>query len=85
MMRAVLRSLFVVCTLGGIAFAGDPMPSEQAADPKPSQAPGFEVVKKDSQPEITPTAKPAKHKAKHAKGKHKARKHKKAHRKAKHA
>lgn len=82
MMRGVLRSLFVVCVLGGIAFAGDPMPSEQPADPKPA---GFEVVKKDTQPEITPAAKPAKHKAKHAKSKHKARKHKKAHRKQKHA
>ncbi|MEO8551019.1 MAG: hypothetical protein ABI678_13630 [Kofleriaceae bacterium] len=81
MMRGVLRSLFVLCVLGGIAFAEDPMPSEQAADPKPS---GFEVVKKDPQPVITPMAKSAKHKKKHAKSKHKARKHKKAHRKAKH-
>lgn len=85
MMRGVLRSLFVVCVLGGIAFAGDPMPTEQAADPKPPAASGFEVVKKDTQPEITPTAKQAKHKKKHAKAKHKARKHKKAHRKTAHA
>jgi hypothetical protein len=82
MMRGFLRSLLVLCVLGGIAFAEDPMPSEQAADPKPS---GFEVVKKDTQPVITPTAKPAKHKKRHVKARHKPRKHKKAHRKAKHA
>lgn len=83
MMRGVLRSLFVVCVLGGIAFAGDPMPTEQAADPKPPES-GFEVVKRDAQPEITPVAKQAKHKKKHVKARHKPRKHKKSHRKAKH-
>jgi len=84
MMRGVLRSLFVVCVLGGIVAAdpGDPMPSEQptskAADPK------FEVVKKDPPAERAPTAKASKHKAKQAR-KHKTHKHKAKHHKAKKA
>lgn len=72
MMRGVLRSVFVVCLLGGMAFAGDPMPPEQAADPKPADS-KFETVKRDA-PTEGPVAS-AKHvkKAKHKKS-HKARK-----------
>lgn len=86
MMRGVLRSLFVVSLLGGMAFAGDPMPTEQAADPKPADS-KFETVKRDA-PTEGPVAKaddkPAK-KTKHKKS-HKARKapkHKKSHHKTK--
>jgi len=80
MMRAVLRSLFVVSLLGGMAFAGDPMPAEQAPDPKPADS-KFETVKRDA-PSEAPVAsdkadKPAK-KAKHHKS-HKARKAPKHH------
>jgi hypothetical protein len=78
MMRGVLRSLFVVCVLAGIAAGnpGDPMPAEQAA-PKFETVPAKQI---DAAP--ADAAKQAKHKAKHAKKKS-ARKHKKAHRKAK--
>ena len=81
MMRAVLRSLFVVSLLGGMAFAGDPMPAEQAPDPKPADS-KFETVKRDA-PSEAPVANDkatdthAK-KAKHHKS-HKARKAPKHH------
>ena len=84
MMRGVLRSLFVVVGLvlglGGMAFAGDPMPAEQAADPKPADS-KFETVKRDA-PTQGPVAS-AKHakKSKHKKSRkaRKAPKHHKHH------
>lgn len=81
MMRGVFRSLFVVCLLGGIAFAGDPMPTEQAADPKPADS-KFETVKRDAPTEGAPAADSSKHakKSKHKRS-HKARKAPKRHHK----
>jgi hypothetical protein len=81
MMRGVFRSLFVVCLLGGMAFAGDPMPAEQAADPKPADS-KFETVKRDAPTEGAPAADSSKHakKSKHKKS-HKARKAPKRHHK----
>jgi hypothetical protein len=86
MMRGVVRSLFMLCCVGGMAFAGDPMPTEQAADPKPADS-KFETVKRDAPTEGAPAAESSKHvkKSKHKKS-HKARKapkHKKSHHKAK--
>jgi hypothetical protein len=83
MMRGVLRSLFVVSILGfglgGMAFAGDPMPTEQAADPKPADS-KFETVKRDPPTDVAPAAESSKHakKSKHKKS-HKARKAPKHH------
>jgi hypothetical protein len=81
MMRGVFRSLFVVCLLGGMAFAGDPMPTEQAADPKPADS-KFETVKRDAPTEGAPAADSSKHakKSKHKRS-HKARKAPKRHHK----
>ncbi|MEO6771901.1 MAG: hypothetical protein ABI467_02635 [Kofleriaceae bacterium] len=89
MMRGLVRSLIVVGLLGGMAFAGDPMPVEQAADPKPADS-KFETVKKDPPTEGVPAKHAVKHKHKHkqARRAHKAHRahkagHKKAHHKAK--
>jgi hypothetical protein len=90
MMRGVVRSLFVVAFLlfglGGMAFAGDPMPAEQAADPKPADS-KFETVKRDAPTEGATPAASTKHvkKSKHKKSHQarKARKHKKSHHKTK--
>ena len=83
MMRGVVRSLFVVGLLGGMAFAGDPMPPEQAADPKPADS-KFETVKRDMPTDVAPAA-ASKHakKSKHKKS-HQARKAAKHHHKHKH-
>jgi hypothetical protein len=77
MMRGVLRSLFVVSLLGGMAFAGDPMPTEQAADPKPADS-KFETVKRDAPTEGPVASDQHAKKAKHHKS-HKARKAPKHH------
>jgi hypothetical protein len=77
MMRGVVRSMIVVCLLGGMAFAGDPMPAEQAADPKPADS-KFETVKRDAPTEGALAAESSKH-AKKSKHKHKARKAPKHH------
>jgi len=77
MMRGVLRSLFVVSLLGGMAFAGDPMPTEQAADPKPADS-KFETVKRDAPTDVAPAAEKHAKKSKHKKS-HKARKAPKHH------
>jgi hypothetical protein len=85
MMRGVVRSLFVVVSLtlglGGMAFA-DPMPAEQAADPKPADN-KFETVKRDAPTEGAPAKHAAKSKHKKSHKARKAPKHKKAHHKAK--
>jgi len=77
MMRAVLRSLFVVSLMGGMAFAGDPMPAEQAADPKPADS-KFETVKRDAPTQGPVASDTHAKKAKHHKS-HKARKAPKHH------
>lgn len=86
MMRGVVRSVFVVSLLafglGGMAFAGDPMPAEQAADPKPADN-KFETVKRDAPTEGAPAKHAAKSKHKKARKARKAPKHKKAHHKTK--
>ena len=69
--------MFVMCLMGGMAFAGDPMPAEQAADPKPADS-KFETVKRDQPTEGAPTAEKHAKKAKHKKA-HKARKAPKHH------
>jgi hypothetical protein len=66
-----------------MAFAGDPMPAEQAPDPKPADS-KFETVKRDA-PTEGPVAEKHAKKAKHHKS-HKARKapkHHKHHKKTK--
>jgi hypothetical protein len=60
-----------------MAFAGDPMPTEQAADPKPADS-KFETVKRDAPTEGAPAAHAKK--SKHKKS-HKARKAPKRHHK----
>jgi len=72
MMRGVLRSLFVVGLMGGMAFAGDPMPAEQAPDPKRADS-KFETVKRDAPTEGPVANEKHAKKAKHKKS-HKARK-----------
>ena len=69
--------MFVVCLLGGMAFAGDPMPTEQAADPKPADS-KFETVKRDAPTEGPVASDKHAKKAKHHKS-HKARKAPKHH------
>ena len=69
--------MFVVSLLGGIAFAGDPMPTEQAADPKPADS-KFETVKRDAPTEGPVASDKHAKKAKHHKS-HKARKAPKHH------
>ena len=68
--------MVVVCLLGGMAFAGDPMPVEQAPDPKPADS-KFETVKRDAPAEGPVASDKANDKAsdKHAK----KAKHKKSH------